>query len=49
MIGLGLIGGSLALSIKSISKEIYVTGYDVVGDAMSIAKYRNIIDMDLKL
>ncbi len=44
VIGLGLIGGSLALSIKSVSKDIFVTGYDIVGDAMSIAKYRNIID-----
>ena len=44
VIGLGLIGGSLALSLKEINKEIIVTGYDIVLDAMSIAKYRNIID-----
>jgi len=44
VIGLGLIGGSLALSLKDVSKEIVVTGYDIVLDAMSIAKYRKIID-----
>ncbi|MBM3705742.1 MAG: prephenate dehydrogenase [Actinobacteria bacterium] len=44
VIGLGLIGGSLALSLKEISAEINVTGFDTIADAMSIAKYRNIID-----
>ncbi len=44
VIGLGLIGGSLAMSIKNISKDIAVTGYDIESDAMNIAKYRNIID-----
>ena len=44
VIGLGLIGGSLALSLKEISPEISVTGFDTIADAMSIAKYRNIID-----
>lgn len=44
VIGLGLIGGSLALSLKEISKDFIVTGYDVVSDAINIARYRNIID-----
>jgi len=44
VIGLGLIGGSLAMSIKNVSKDIVVTGYDTASDALSIAKYRNIID-----
>ena len=44
VIGLGLIGGSLALSLKSVNRDVFVTGYDVVADAMSIARYRNIID-----
>jgi prephenate dehydrogenase len=44
VIGLGLIGGSLAMSIKNASKDIIVTGYDIARDALSIAKYRNIID-----
>lgn len=44
VIGLGLIGGSLALAIKETDKNINVTGFDVIADAMSIAKYRNIID-----
>ncbi|MBN1298530.1 MAG: prephenate dehydrogenase [Actinobacteria bacterium] len=44
VIGLGLIGGSLALSLKELSEDISVTGYDIISDALSIAKYRNIID-----
>jgi prephenate dehydrogenase len=44
VIGLGLIGGSLALSLKETSSDIVVMGYDVALDAMTIAKYRNIID-----
>jgi prephenate dehydrogenase len=44
VIGLGLIGGSLALSLKETGKDITVTGYDIISDAMSIARYRNIID-----
>ncbi len=44
VIGLGLIGGSLALAIKESSNEFNVTGYDVIIDAMNIAKYRNVID-----
>ncbi len=44
VIGLGLIGGSLALAFKELSGDISVTGYDVISDTLSIAKYRNIID-----
>lgn len=44
VIGLGLIGGSIALSLKDLKKDLYVTGYDVIEDALSIAKYRKIID-----
>ena len=44
VIGLGLIGGSLALSLKEVNKEFVVTGYDIIPDAINIAKYRNIID-----
>lgn len=44
VIGLGLIGGSLALALKESNDNVIVTGFDVVSDAMGIAKYRNIID-----
>ena len=44
VIGLGLIGGSLALSLKNVNKDFKVTGYDTTADAMSIAKYRKVID-----
>jgi prephenate dehydrogenase len=44
VIGLGLIGGSLALSLKGIDKDFIVTGYDTISDALNIAKYRNVID-----
>ena len=44
VIGLGLIGGSLAMAIKNVNKDITVTGFDIIQDAMNIAKYRNIID-----
>jgi len=44
VIGLGLIGGSLALSLKEINKNFIITGYDTIPEALNIAKYRNIID-----
>jgi prephenate dehydrogenase len=45
VIGLGLIGGSLALSLKSVNKDFVISGYDIEGESMNIAKYRNIIDI----
>ncbi|MEA2016514.1 MAG: prephenate dehydrogenase [Actinomycetota bacterium] len=45
VIGLGLIGGSLALSLKSVNKDFIITGYDIKSESMDIAKYRNIIDI----
>ncbi len=45
VIGLGLIGGSLALSLKNINKDFIIYGYDIKGESMNIAKYRNIIDV----
>ena len=48
VIGLGLIGGSLALSLKNTGENFIITGYDVEGEAMNIAKYRNIIDIIAK-
>jgi prephenate dehydrogenase len=45
VIGLGLIGGSLALSLKNVDKEFVITGYDINSESISIAKYRNIIDI----
>ncbi len=44
VIGLGLIGGSLALAIKELDNGFKITGYDQSLDSMNIAKYRNIID-----
>lgn len=44
VIGLGLIGGSLALALKDAVKDVSVTGYDIISDAMNIARYRHIID-----
>jgi prephenate dehydrogenase len=48
VIGLGLIGGSIALALKGTVKDVNVTGFDIITDAMSIARYRNIIDMIAK-
>jgi len=48
VIGLGLIGGSLALSLKNVNKDFEITGYDIAADAMNIAKYRNVIDVIAK-
>jgi prephenate dehydrogenase len=45
VIGLGLIGGSLALALKKLDENFVITGYDIENDAMNIAKYRNIIDI----
>jgi len=45
VIGLGLIGGSLALSLKDVNKDFIITGYDTNSESMSMAKYRNIIDV----
>ncbi len=45
VIGLGLIGGSLALSLKNVNKEFIITGYDIKSESMNIAKYRDIIDV----
>jgi len=44
VIGLGLIGGSLAMALKGLEENLVLTGYDIEGEAMNIAKYRNIID-----
>ncbi|MCD4670324.1 MAG: prephenate dehydrogenase [Actinomycetia bacterium] len=44
VIGLGLIGGSLAMALKSLEENFILTGYDIEDEAMNIAKYRNIID-----
>jgi len=44
IIGLGLIGGSLALSLKKLNNDFIVTGYDSVPEAINIAIYRKIID-----
>ncbi|MCE5330408.1 prephenate dehydrogenase [bacterium] len=44
IIGLGLIGGSLALSLKKLSNDFIITGYDSVSESMDIAIYRKIID-----
>ena len=44
IIGLGLIGGSLALSLKKYNMDFKITGYDNIPEALNIAIYRNIID-----
>jgi len=44
VIGLGLIGGSLALALKNVENGFVITGYDIEGEAMNIARYRKIID-----
>ncbi|MFO7929374.1 MAG: prephenate dehydrogenase [Candidatus Humimicrobiaceae bacterium] len=44
VIGLGLIGGSLALSLKSVNENFLISGYDANLDSLNIAKYRKIID-----
>lgn len=44
IIGLGLIGGSLAIALKNAKKEIVITGFDRDPEAVNIALYRKIID-----
>lgn len=44
VIGLGLIGGSLALALKNVDENFVITGYDLDFQATNIAKYRKIID-----
>lgn len=44
IIGLGLIGGSLAISLKNISRDIIITGFDRDPESVNIALYRKIID-----
>ena len=44
IIGLGLIGGSLALSLKKFNNDFFITGYDNEAEATNIAIYRKIID-----
>ena len=44
IIGLGLIGGSLALAIQNLENGYTLTGYDIKKETMNIARYRNIVD-----
>jgi prephenate dehydrogenase len=44
VIGLGLIGGSLAMALKALEDDFLITGFDLEEEAMNIAKYRDIID-----
>lgn len=44
VIGLGLIGGSLAMALKALGDDFNITGFDIEDEAMNIAKYRDIID-----
>ncbi len=44
VIGLGLIGGSLAMALKALEDNFLVTGFDIENETMNIAKYRDIID-----
>jgi len=44
IIGLGLIGGSLALSLKNTGEDFIIKGYDIEVGAMNIAKYSNVVD-----
>jgi len=44
VIGLGLIGGSLAISLKNIKNDLVITGFDNDPESANIALYRNIID-----
>ena len=44
VIGLGLIGGSLAMALKDLEENRAIIGYDIEGEAMNIARYRKIID-----
>lgn len=44
VIGLGLIGGSLAMALKALEDDFTITGFDIEDETMNIAKYRSIID-----
>ena len=44
VIGLGLIGGSLALAFKELNPGFKIKGFDIDREALNIAKYRNMID-----
>ncbi|MGM9922687.1 MAG: prephenate dehydrogenase [Bacillus sp. (in: firmicutes)] len=44
VIGLGLIGGSVALAIKNAHKDVTITGYDVNESGLQLAKSLGIID-----
>jgi len=44
IIGLGLIGGSLAMALNNLEKGFKLTGFDVETEAMQMAKYRKIVD-----
>ncbi|WP_174734006.1 prephenate dehydrogenase [Mesobacillus harenae] len=44
VIGLGLIGGSLALCIKAQHKDAEVIGFDVYGQQSRLAKMLNVVD-----
>ena len=44
VIGLGLIGGSLARALKNLENSYEITGFDIEGEAMDIARYRKIVD-----
>ncbi|WML45106.1 prephenate dehydrogenase [Neobacillus sp. PS3-40] len=44
VIGLGLIGGSLALCIKNVHKESTITGYDINYEQAGLAKALGVID-----
>ncbi|MEH6944035.1 prephenate dehydrogenase [Bacillus sp. JJ722] len=44
VIGLGLIGGSVALAIKSTFKDVTVTGYDINESGLQLSKSLGLID-----
>lgn len=44
VMGLGLIGGSLAMALRELEDGFSITGFDIEDEAMNIAKYRDIID-----
>ena len=44
VIGLGLIGGSVALAIKNTHRDVYVYGYDINHNSAQLAKALGIID-----
>lgn len=45
VIGLGLIGGSLALALKNLNKDFIISGFDINRESMDMARYRNVIDV----